>query len=167
MWCLYQTPPPKVTGQHESGWQQGKATFPHNRTDTHVNSQRLWQHAWDLLKPDKIPAQRREVGTKPPPLWLVPPGKGKVVVLQWSHTLVYQPHSWACPMHRSSGPTQNKLYGFVCFVYGYGFLYFGRFCLFSFCLFLTFIYLKFIFIFRKEQGGEVVGTWEELERGEV
>lgn len=42
----------------------------YNRTDEHMSSQRLWQHAHGLHKfnPDRVPAQRGRSGNVLPPL---------------------------------------------------------------------------------------------------
>jgi hypothetical protein len=51
------------TVKSQRWWKQRKETVSSrlNRTETHMSSQRLWQHAQDLhrFKPDEIPELRR------------------------------------------------------------------------------------------------------------
>lgn len=105
------------------------------------------------------PSTEKGSGHKPPPLWPVPPGKGKVIFLQQSHTRISTTLLGMSHAQKQHGPTQNKLYGLVC---AFSFILVGF-------VFLGFIYFDFhlfkiyFIFFEKNRGREVEGTREELE----
>lgn len=127
-----------------------------NRTDTHTNSERLWQHAQNLhrFKPDKILSLRRGGRYK------TLPTNRKVfeIITCWGREnhfssmdchWAYQPHFMEVSMARSSWPKQTPLL-------------MGLFVCFSFCFIVCLSFQVFIFNVL-ERNGEKEG-WRDRER---
>lgn len=119
----------------------------YNRVGSLMNSWMLWQNAQDLhnFKLDRIPAWRKGRDTKSRP-------NQKAIYICWEREnqcflmgchSVYQPHSRAGPMTRSSWSMQNRHQIFVCI---YFFILFGIFYLINCCLF-WFSVLEVLFLF--------------------
>jgi hypothetical protein len=125
----------------------------HTHTHTHT-------HTGPVQDQTKAPALRSGEDTKPHPttnlLVLDDCWKMERSVFLLGVTLKYQPHSRRGLMHRTSWPTQNRLYVFVfiwgtgafCFIYGLAFFY---------CFFICFDFL-FLSLFLLRENIKLGGT---------
>jgi len=156
MGCLCHAPNPQSSGilgeattvKARSGrcFQKGSIKETH-RTDTYMNSQRLWAYAWDLHKlqipsSEKGKQYKTQVITKK----LFANGicwERENPFSTMEQCRSYQPHSRAGPTLRSSWPTQNRLW-VLCAVGVYVLLCFGFVCLFWF-------WFGFVFVLREDK----------------
>lgn len=136
---------------------QGKAlaSSRHNKMDTNVNSQRLWQGP-HRLKPDKIPALRRPADNLTPPQQLFVMDtcyRRETSVSLLGCYCACQPHFRTGSVPRSRWPTQNRFCFYMCASWlfiGFGFLVCFLLADFHFLFFVVFFLFLFLWVRKKE-----------------